>query len=124
MQGIHCVAVLREKAFAEYPGYTPMEEHRHSEGPKQWIHLGHCADMLVQFILCNADPAILTMSYVEHQEAPWPDFNINRQCRDYGTLMEWAKSREIDRENWRPWRRSPRMRICGRIRCCSSRMER
>ncbi|KAI9045005.1 uncharacterized protein KD926_010328 [Aspergillus affinis] len=97
MQEIHCVGMLRGKAFTEYPVYTP-KKHRHDEGPKSWIHLGHCADMLVQFILCNAGPAIFTMSYVEHQEEPWPDFNINRQCRHYGALMEWAKSREIGRE--------------------------
>ncbi|PLN79371.1 hypothetical protein BDW42DRAFT_186756 [Aspergillus taichungensis] len=93
---IHCLDELRRATFAGYPGYHPEGHHDGTDDSVNWIHLGHCVDMLLQFLMCNADTAVLTMSYVEGQEAPWPDFNINRQCRDYNTLEEWAKTRAID----------------------------
>ncbi|KAL5363182.1 hypothetical protein BJX96DRAFT_186634 [Aspergillus floccosus] len=96
---IHCVDLLRRKAFADYPGYTPLK-HKHVKGAMEWVHLGHCVDMLLQFIQCNGDPAVLTMSWVDGQEAPWPDFNINRQCRRYDDMMEWAAGRAFDHEKF------------------------
>lgn len=54
------------------------------------MRLGHCADVLVQFLVCTSDPAIITLAYVEGQSALWPGFNVNRQCRNHTVMMEWG----------------------------------
>ncbi|PLB53338.1 hypothetical protein P170DRAFT_351640, partial [Aspergillus steynii IBT 23096] len=104
---IHCLDSIRQKAFADYPGYHPEHSHHRkrewNETTKGWIHLGHCVDMLLQFLLCNSDPTVLAFTYVEGQQAPWPDFKINRQCRDFNSLVEWTKSREL-----KGWEDAPR----------------
>ncbi|RAH63165.1 hypothetical protein BO85DRAFT_465095 [Aspergillus piperis CBS 112811] len=77
---IHCLDSLRKKAYADYPGYHPEHHHSKRKGSSNnmdWIHLGHCLDMLCR------------------QEAPWPDFHLKRQCGNIDPMLEWAKGREV-----------------------------
>lgn len=59
--------------------------------------------MLLQFVLCKADTGIVTFTYVEGQEAPWPDFHLKRQCGNLEPLLDWAKGREVG-----AWQTAPR----------------
>lgn len=49
--------------------------------------------MLRQVIMCNTDLHILTYDWVDHVDYPWPDFSINRQCRNYDNLLDWVYER-------------------------------
>ncbi|KAL3264051.1 hypothetical protein ABHI18_001192 [Aspergillus niger] len=103
---IHCLDTLRQKAYDDYPRYHPNHHHdkRERDSSKMdWIHLSHCIDMLLQFVLCKADTGIVTFTYVEGQEAPWPDFHLKRQCGNLEPLLDWAKGREVG-----AWQTAPR----------------
>jgi hypothetical protein len=61
-----------------------------------WVHLGHCVDMLLQNIKCTANTEVLTLSWMEEHSEPWPDFSINRQCGDFDLLLKWQEEHAID----------------------------
>ncbi|OAA36116.1 hypothetical protein BBO_08288 [Beauveria brongniartii RCEF 3172] len=97
MHQIHCLNLLRKAAFAEYPGYSP------ELGPFDkmwWIHLSHCTDILLQNIQCAANTEVLTLAWVESRDVPWPDFSVNRQCRDFDTLVKWQQEHAVDADKF------------------------
>ncbi|KAH3631723.1 hypothetical protein KXW27_001596 [Aspergillus fumigatus] len=93
MHQIHCLNLLRKAAFADYPGYEPELDEKDK---MWWIHLGHCTDILLQNIQCNANTEFLTLNWVEDRQAPWPDFSVNRKCRDFNALLDWQHSNAVD----------------------------
>ncbi|KAJ6018703.1 hypothetical protein N7522_000770 [Penicillium canescens] len=97
MHQIHCLNLLRKSAFADYPGYEPEMD------PKDkmwWIHLGHCTDILLQNLQCNANTEVLTLDWVEGRQAPWPDFSVNRKCRDFNALVDWQHNNAVDADKF------------------------
>ncbi|KAI8946933.1 hypothetical protein F4801DRAFT_31548 [Xylaria longipes] len=58
-------------------------------------HLDHCIEMLRQLIVCSADLHIIGYHWVEHVDYPWPDFSINRQCRNWDHVMDWIQQRKV-----------------------------
>ena len=87
--------MLRKAAFTGYPGYNPprMEE---QDDQMRWIHLGHCVDMILQNIKCNANPDLITLAWVEGKKVPWADFSIIHKCRDFDTIVKWNKENSVD----------------------------
>ena len=86
--------MLRKAVYREY--YYP-------EGGfslKHWTHLSHCIDILRQNLVCHADVEVHTYNWVETQRYPFPDFNIRRQCRDHGAVVEWLREEgsHVERE--------------------------
>jgi hypothetical protein len=83
--------------MATYPDYY-VEEYRYSqEHPVQWReHMDHCADMLRQKLMCEADGAILTYNWIKKHYAPHPNFNVQHKCRNYDRLLEVAAEHKID----------------------------
>lgn len=99
---IHCLNMLRKKAFSDFPGYElppPKNFKLH------WLHLGHCTDILLQNIMCNANTELLTMSWMEDQLYPYPDMSINRQCKDMNTLLKWRDEHAVDAKKYRAMRK-------------------
>jgi len=97
MHQIHCLNLLRKAAFADYPGYSPELD---PYDKMWWIHLGHCTDILLQNIQCNANTEMLTLAWVEDRHAPWPDFSVNRKCRDFNTLATWQREHAVDADKY------------------------
>ncbi|KAL4882590.1 hypothetical protein BJY04DRAFT_217086 [Aspergillus karnatakaensis] len=93
MHQIHCLNILRRAAYAEYPGYVGMTDARDK---MWWIHIGHCLDIVLQNIKCNANTEVLTLAWVEGRRTPWPDFSINRKCRDVNTLIDYQLTNTVD----------------------------
>lgn len=94
----HCLNELRKMTFEDYGHYKPLK-HRH--GKLWWIHLRHCVDMLMQDQLCHADADVLTHNWVDTQPFPFPDFSINRKCRDMEKLREWRDERIVDMDKYK-----------------------
>ena len=40
--------------------------------------------------------SMTTMTWLETQERPLPDFSINRKCRDFGALVRWRDENALD----------------------------
>ena len=93
----HCLNELRKMTFEDYGRYKPL---KHQHGKLWWIHLRHCVDMLMQDQLCHADADVLTYNWVDTQPYPFPDFSINRKCRDMEKLREWRDERAVDLDKY------------------------
>jgi hypothetical protein len=89
--------MLRKAAFEDYPGYEPDLD---AKDKMWWIHLGHCTDILLQNLQCNANTEVLTLDWVEDRQAPWPDFSVNRKCRDFDALVDWQHNNAVDADKF------------------------
>ena len=95
---MHCLNAVREYAFADYgEGKNPTKK-QHEE--MQWLHLRHCIDIIAQNIMCHADADIHTYFWMDTQRQPFPDFSLNRKCRDWDALMQWRDERAVDMEKY------------------------
>jgi hypothetical protein len=92
---IHCLNALRTMAFADYGEDTPTKK---SHNKLWWIHLRHCTDMLLQNLMCTAEPSVFTYNYMDTQRNPFPDFSIDRKCRRFEDIWQWRNERVVDME--------------------------
>ncbi|KAF3402443.1 hypothetical protein DPV78_003726 [Talaromyces pinophilus] len=113
---LHCYNAIRTEAFKDYyfdgekyhmEGYGPESIPKRDHSEMFWIHLRHCNDILVQFLMCNADTTMTTYSWVETQERPFPDFSVNKKCIDFDTLVRWRNENTLDTEEAGKVRRPP-----------------
>lgn len=92
---LHCLNMLRRKAFGDFPTHPiPITPEKYLK--LQWTHLKHCTDILYQNIMCNANTELYTLNWMETQQMPFPDFNINRQCKDMNALIKWRDEHAVD----------------------------
>ena len=67
------------------------------ERPAEWhAHLDHCADMLRQKLMCDADANLVTYNWIKNHYAPKPNFNVQHQCRNYERLLDLAAQLKVD----------------------------
>ena len=59
----------------------------------------HCADMLRQKLMCDADTSIVTYNWVKGHSRPHPNFNVQHQCRDSETVLRFARDHQVDKDN-------------------------
>jgi hypothetical protein len=59
-------------------------------------HINHCADMLRQKLMCDADQTMITYNWLKRHKSPHPNFNVQHQCRNYSALIETAKRNKVD----------------------------
>ena len=59
----------------------------------------HCADMLRQKLMCDADTGIVTYNWLRGHSRPHPNFNVQHQCRDSETVLKFARDHQIDKDN-------------------------
>jgi hypothetical protein len=97
---IHCLDTLRREAHFEHyygkhwpRGYNDTDEfHR--------LHLSHCIYYLLQNIMCQANTDMYTHIWTDTLEHPFPDFNIDHQCKDYNAVMDWQSKNALDEEEF------------------------
>ena len=90
---IHCLNELRKTAFSDYAKTAPRKK---EHGQLWWIHLRHCLDMLTQDVLCHADADLVTYRWMDTQPYPFPDFSVNRQCRNIDDLLRYRDEHKVD----------------------------
>lgn len=91
---VHCLNLLRKSAFSTY-NLPPTSPAPHVS-KLDWIHLQHCTDMLMQHLLCTADTGLITYQWREDNQHPFPDFSVNRVCRDWTQLAEYRDAHAVD----------------------------
>lgn len=85
---------------AAYPEYYFRHDNyaqQHLEGWKE--HIDHCADILRQKLMCDADSTLMTFNWLKGHELPHPNFNVQHTCRNYSRLVEMTRSYRIDVQN-------------------------
>lgn len=90
---IHCINLLRKAAFEDHPKTTTPKE---KKDKMYWIHLHHCVDIALQNIKCTGTTELLTLSWMDGREIPWPNFSVYHQCRDFDTLVQWQQENAVD----------------------------
>lgn len=89
---IHCLNMFRKLAHMSYYGefWTqtldfPLQE-----------HVGHCQYMLLQTLMCHSDLEVITFNKVKGTPGPFPDFSVDRKCRNFDDILEWKESNQVN----------------------------
>lgn len=87
---IHCLNLIRKWVHSDH--YFPHGK------PKTigFVHVDHCIAALLDNLLCHVDYGMFTYQWVEGEPFPQADFGVDRQCRDYGALLDFARARRVD----------------------------
>jgi len=90
---LHCVKMLWEHT---YPEYYQEAYNETLQNPEFWhIHADHCADLLRQKLMCDADEGLISFNWMKNHTLAHPNFNTQHRCRDYQAVYTWARSREM-----------------------------
>ncbi|KAF3318433.1 hypothetical protein TWF173_007841 [Orbilia oligospora] len=89
---IHCLNALRKAAFFKYYYDKKFVSRLY------WIHLSHCAGIVLQNLMCQANLDVITLNWVNTQKNPFPDFNVNKKCRDFGVIKKWQDEHMLGEE--------------------------
>jgi hypothetical protein len=82
-----------------YPRDELYDEHISKTGLLLYamlMFLEHCLDSIRMSLQCNADVSIVTFKWIANYSLPWPDFRTTHQCRNWDTLLDWVKERQVD----------------------------
>ena len=60
------------------------------------LFIDHCADLLRQKLMCDADVGLIPMYWVKHHDHPWPDFSTVHKCRNFDSVWEWASKNQMN----------------------------
>ncbi|KAF8892789.1 hypothetical protein CPB84DRAFT_1783550 [Gymnopilus junonius] len=77
--------VTRSTSLSDY--YSQVDEFFGKSKPKT-----HCIDNLRQYMMCQADTAIITFRGFSSE---YPDFNTKHQCRKFEKVIAWQKDRGV-----------------------------
>lgn len=87
---VHCLNLIRKWVHSDH--YFPHGK------PKTLgrIHVDHCIRSILDNLLCHVDYGMFTYQWVEGEPLPIADFKVDRQCRDYDALLDYAKKNRVD----------------------------
>lgn len=57
----------------------------------------HCADLLRQKLMCDADVGVLTYNWVKNHSGPYPNFNTLHKCRNFDNVLAWGRAHQAPR---------------------------
>ncbi|MCJ1309268.1 hypothetical protein MMC25_002927 [Agyrium rufum] len=95
---LHCLHALQEEAWNDYGKEGTVRGNRTE---LHWYHLRHCTDILYQNIRCNANTDVITYQWMEQQRWPFPDFSINKKCRNFDDVVRWRNEHGVDGEKYK-----------------------
>ena len=55
----------------------------------------HCADLLRQKLMCDADVGLIPMYWVKNHDHPWPDFSTTHRCRIFEDVRAWVDAHQV-----------------------------
>jgi hypothetical protein len=107
---LHCLNAIRKYAYREhyYPSQTTCQTSSHTANltstsplePFHQAHLSHCLHILLQTLSCDFSADMITHNWMETQDYPFPDFAINKKCKDHSKILEWQTKERISSEMW------------------------
>lgn len=91
---IHCLNAIRRDVHWRY---YYIEKYPTGEFPElHRIHTDHCLYVVLQNLMCAATLDVVTQPWVHSQLHPFPDFSINKKCRDFGAILGWHEKTMVD----------------------------
>ncbi|KAF2111192.1 hypothetical protein BDV96DRAFT_603315 [Lophiotrema nucula] len=100
-EGIHLIHCVKSLWQATYPSYYTDQRTMSRKEALEWHrHLDHCADVLRQKLMCDADANLITYNWIQNHYAPKPNFNVQHKCRNYDSLLTVAAKQKADGSNF------------------------
>lgn len=53
------------------------------------VHPSHCLDVILQNLMCDSSLDVITYTWRQTQIHPWPEMSVNKQCRNFETVLDW-----------------------------------
>ncbi|KAH6613837.1 hypothetical protein C7974DRAFT_437225 [Boeremia exigua] len=92
---IHCLDALRREAYFDH--YHGSKHSGFNSTTKlHKVHLSHCVYYLLQNIMCQANVDVYTHVWTDTVLQPFPDFQINHQCKDFNGVLNWQEHNSVD----------------------------
>ncbi|EFX02413.1 hypothetical protein CMQ_2462 [Grosmannia clavigera kw1407] len=101
---IHCLNVLRKWGHYDYYFRPKFGD---DPGLLHNSHRDHCVMLLLQTLTCQPSLDLITHNWVETQQYPVPDFNMNRKCKSHDRIIDWQRSNMITMDQWDEIRPQP-----------------
>ena len=100
---LHCLNAMRKSLHDNFDRYYPdgIPDAHHA-------HLSHCQEALAKHLQCQPSVELITYSWAEGREIPFPDFDMTRKCYGVEQMLEWQKEHEIvgaGHEKWKELRK-------------------
>lgn len=92
---LHCVNLLWQATNAEYYKDRSLAWTDSAATLRQ--HLDHCADLLRQKLMCDADVGVYTYNWVKRHSGPYPNFNTLHKCRNFEDVLAWGRAHQAPR---------------------------
>jgi hypothetical protein len=105
---IHCLDALRREIFFDHYYASRFPDGKPSELHKQ--HTSHCIYILLQNLMCSASVDVITHRWLDVQKHPFPDFNIQKKCRNFEDVLAWQEKNVVDDEPYHMLRRPADMK--------------
>lgn len=86
---LHCLKYIRRSLHPA--AYPPVESNDTIK-----VHIDHCLDTLRQHVMCHADIALVTFDWIDGYRKPFPNFNIEHECRSFDAVNSWAREHAYD----------------------------
>ncbi|KAF4627068.1 hypothetical protein G7Y89_g11085 [Cudoniella acicularis] len=84
---LHCLKMVYRALHPEY--YHLPKAHMEE-------HIEHCLDSIRQFLMCKADISIVTYDWLDNHRRPFPNFNVQHECRSFEAIDAWAGERRLN----------------------------
>lgn len=84
---LDCLNYIRQFTFRSY--YNITDSHGEVE------RFGQCIETVRQTISCYADVSLNTYAWRKNKRLPYPDFRIEHECRDWGSIQQWAEDHRL-----------------------------
>jgi hypothetical protein len=91
---VHCLNSMRKSLYFNFDYYHPGPL-----GPEYQPHLSHCVEAVLEHLMCKPSMEFLTQIWIERQNAPFPDFAVNKKCWDYEAILRWKdkhRARDVE----------------------------
>lgn len=91
---LHCLESLWQHTYPDY--YIEAARKIRTNNQEWHEHMDHCVDMLRHKLMCDADVHLITYNWLKRHDAPHPNFNTARQCRDFESVKRYVSRKALD----------------------------
>lgn len=85
---LHCLNSLRIAYYTALNKNVPVQHDDHNQHDDPH-HVRHCIDYIRQSLICHADSTMEPVNLTLGGSTGW---NVERQCRSYADLSQWAET--------------------------------
>lgn len=96
---LHCLNEIRHHVYWDHflaPKWGAYDAH--TPHPLHWTHVSHCLNTIRQNLMCSADLEMISGTWMVGQDYSFPDFSLQKKCKDFGQLQEYQERERVPRD--------------------------